>query len=202
MGVHGNCLSADSIARAFTTPQRRSSVITIMSDHEPPPLLGTRHFRVLIGTREVGVCDVSRISSETDLTLPRDEQPHSFETVILRRALSSSTELFDWRTSINSGKDDRRPVTIHQLDSALGRVVNSWLLESAWPRRWSGPTFAANGNEIAMEELELAYDGVVWLASPDEPRSDVPRSKKPHPSKPRPNKATSTKTRSRKTEGA
>jgi phage tail-like protein len=154
-----------------------------MPDSETPPLLGTSHFRVLIGERELGFSEVGRLSSETDLTLPRDERSHSFETVVLRRALSRSTELFDWRKNIMSGKDDRRPVTIHQLDAAGGGIVNSWLLEGAWPRRWTGPTLAARGSDVAMEELELAYDGLVWLAAPDKPRSDKPPSTKSRPRK-------------------
>ena len=68
-----------------------------------------------------------------------------------------------------SGKNDRRLVTIHQLDSAGGRIVNSWRLEGAWPCRWSGPAFNAAGNDIAMEELELAYDDLVWVAEPETP---------------------------------
>lgn len=161
-----------------------------MSDREPPPLLGTSHFRVLIGALELGFAEVSRLSSGTDLALPRDERSHSFETVVLRRALTRSTELFDWRRNIISGKDDRRPVTIHLLDEAGGGTVNSWLLEGAWPRRWTGPTLAARGSDVAMEELELAYDGLVWLAAPDKPRSDKPRSDKPLSTKSRPRKKT------------
>ncbi len=64
---------------------------------------------------------------------------------------------------IVQGRNDRRPVTIQQLDAAGGRIVNSWRLEAAWPCRWSGPAFNAVANEVAIEELELAYDGLVWL---------------------------------------
>jgi hypothetical protein len=137
-----------------------------MPPHDLPPLLGTSHFRVLIGRREVGFSDVSRLSSETEWTFPLDEQVHRFETVVLRRALSRSTELYDWRMKIVGGKNDRRLVTIHQLASAGGEIVNSWRLEGAWPCRWSGPAFSAVGNDIAIEELELAYDELVWLKEP------------------------------------
>lgn len=87
---------------------------------ELQPLLGTSHFRVLIGRRELGFSEVGRLSSETDPTLPPKERSHRFETVVLRRALTGSTELYDWRRSIVSGKDDRRLVTIHQLDAGRG----------------------------------------------------------------------------------
>ena len=103
--------------------RQRSTVVSIMPVRELPPLLGTSHFRVLIGARELGFAEVGPLSSETDVTLPPLERSHRFETVVLRRALTQSTELYDWRRKIMSGKDDRRPVTIHQLDAAGGAIA-------------------------------------------------------------------------------
>lgn len=131
---------------------------------QPEPLLGTSHFRVLIGRRELGFCEVGRLTSQTDLTVPPEERRHSFETVVLRRALTRSTELYDWRRRIVEGSDDRRPVTIQQLEAPAGRPVNIWRLERAWPCRWSGPAFDAHESGIAFEELELAFDDLVWQA--------------------------------------
>ena len=82
---------------------------------------------------------------------------------MLRRALTSSTELYDWRRLIVAGKDDRRDVTIRQLSAPGGTVVNAWRLVRAWPCRWSGPALDALSNEIAWEELELTFDDLVWL---------------------------------------
>ena len=62
---------------------------------------------------------------------------------MLRRALSTSTELFDWRKAVAAGKDDRRDVIVRQLSAPGGRVVNAWRLVGAWPSRWSGPAFDA-----------------------------------------------------------
>jgi phage tail-like protein len=58
-------------------------------------------------------------------------------------------------------------VTIHQLSAPAGAVVNSWRLDRAWPCRWSGPSFDAVTSGIAYEELELAFDDLVWEASPE-----------------------------------
>jgi hypothetical protein len=127
------------------------------------PLLGTNHFRVLIGRREFGFAEVGPLSSETDPSQPPGEQLHRLESVVLRRALTGSTELYDWRRRIVGGKDDRRPVTIHQLDGPGGAIVNSWRLEDAWPCRWSGPSFNAATSSVAVEEIELAYRDLVWL---------------------------------------
>lgn len=137
-----------------------------MSVREPEPLLGTSHFRVQIGRQEIGCSEVGRLTSETDLTVPAAERRHGFETVVLRRALTSDTELYDWRRRIAEGAKDRRTVTIRQLESAEGGVVNSWKLVRAWPCRWSGPAFNALESGIAYEELELAFDDLVWLEPP------------------------------------
>ena len=140
-----------------------------MPSREPPQLFGVSHFRVLVGRRELGFAEVSRLSSATD-----EERGHWHETVVLRRALTQSTELYDWRRRIVAGRKDRRAVTIQQLESAGGAVVNAWRLEGAWPCRWSGPSFDAAATAVAMEELELAYDDLVWL-QPDAPKR--PRAK-------------------------
>ena len=134
-----------------------------MSARELAPLLGTSHFRVQIGRQEIGCCEVGRLTSETDLSVPPAERRHGFETVVLRRALTSDRELYDWRRRIVDGAKDRRSVTIRQLEAPAGRVVNSWRLVRAWPCRWSGPGFNALESGIAYEELELAFDDLVWL---------------------------------------
>ena len=145
---------------------------------EPDPPLGTSHFRVFIGRREHAFSEVTRLSSETDMSVPAEERRHAFATVILRRALGRSTELYEWRRRIAAGDDDRRPVTIHQLSAPAGAIVNSWRLDRAWPCRWSGPSFDAVTSGIAYEELELAFDDLVWDVSPAPP-GPPPRSRTP-----------------------
>jgi hypothetical protein len=134
-----------------------------MPSREPEPLLRISCFEVLIGNRELGFSEVGRLTSETDLDGPPDRRVHRFPTVVLRRALTTSTELYDWRRLIVDGKDDRRDVTIRQLSAPGGKIVNSWKLVRAWPCRWSGSGFTALSNDIAYEELELAFDDLVWL---------------------------------------
>jgi phage tail-like protein len=134
-----------------------------MPPRELEPLLGTSHFRVRIGRREIGFCQVGRLTSETDLTEPSAQPRHRLETIVLRRALTRSRELYDWRRRIVEGVEDRRPVTISQLDAPAGEIVNSWRLVGAWPCRWSGPAFDAAETGLAYEELELAFDDLVWL---------------------------------------
>lgn len=121
------------------------------------PLLRTSCFRVLIADRELGFSEITPLVSKTE------EERHQLETVVLRRALTRSTELYDWRRRIVEGADDRRTVTIEQLDRPDGHVANAWRLVGAWPSRWSGPAFNALAGDVAMEELELTFEDLVWL---------------------------------------
>lgn len=124
-------------------------------------VFGTSSFKVLVGDRELAIAEVTRLTSSTNA----ESQPprHGFEPVVLRRALTRSTELYDWRRRIVDGTDDRRTVTIQQLERPGGPVVNSWRLIDAWPSRWSGPLFDALATEVAIEELELVFADLVWL---------------------------------------
>jgi hypothetical protein len=124
-------------------------------------LLGTSNFRVLIGDRELGFSEVGRLTSATVDEPPEKPAPR-FESVLLKRALTRSTELYEWRRAVAAGKDDRRDVTIQQLDAAGGEVANSWRLLGAWPVRWSGPALNALETGIAYEELELAFEDLIW----------------------------------------
>jgi len=127
------------------------------------PLLRINCFDVTIGDQEFGFAEVSQLTSETPLDANPDRPGHRFATVVLRRALTTSNELYEWRRRIVGGKDDRRDVTIRQLSAPGGKVVNAWRLIRAWPRRWSGPAFHAMSNGIACEEIELSFDDLVWL---------------------------------------
>jgi phage tail-like protein len=129
-----------------------------MPEREAAALLGTSHFRVLIGRDELGFAEVSPLSSAVD-----PETGEGFAHVVLRRALTRDTTLFDWRRAVADGARDRRTVTIHQLERAGGRIANSWRLVRAWPCRWSGPALNALESEIAFEEVELAFDDLVWV---------------------------------------
>jgi phage tail-like protein len=132
-------------------------------------VLAATDFRVFIDDRELGFSEVSRLTSASEAGAPPEQGRHRFETVVLRRALTRSTELYDWRRKILAGADDRRVVTISQLDAPAGSIVNSWRLLRAWPCRWSGPAFNAMTSVTAIEEVELAFDDLVWITDDPEP---------------------------------
>jgi len=134
----------------------------------PPvePLLDGNAFSVRIGDQEIAFASVGPISSGTDPASSEGRPVDMYAPIVLRRALTGSSELFDWRRAIVDGHVDRRDVTISQLSGPGGTVVVAWRLVRAWPARWSGPSFQADGSGVAHEEIELRFDDLVWLAQP------------------------------------
>jgi phage tail-like protein len=140
-----------------------------MPGRREEPLLRASAFEVRIGGRDLGFAEVGPLRSETVTDEATGRPGHRLEPVVLRRALTRSTELYDWRRAIVEGKDDRRDVTIRQLSMPGGKPVNAWRLVRAWPSRWSGPSFDAMTDDITYEELELSYEDLIWLTSETTP---------------------------------
>jgi len=147
----------------------REPPVGVASDPMTPPVdqfLDGNAFRVRIGDQEIAFASVGPITSGTDPASAEGRPVDQYAPIVLRRALSGSSELFDWRRAIVDGKVDRRDVTISQLSGPGGTVVVAWRLVRAWPARWSGPSYEATGSSVAHEEIELRFDDLVWLADP------------------------------------
>ncbi|MFT4923419.1 MAG: phage tail-like protein [Haloarculaceae archaeon] len=78
-------------------------------------------------------------------------------TVTLRRGLTDAEGLWDWARAGVRGTADRRVVRVILLDRE-GSEAAGWVFHRAMPVRWSGPDLAAENGQVAMEELELAYE--------------------------------------------
>jgi phage tail-like protein len=84
---------------------------------------------------------------------------NNFSYITLQRGITSDTELWDWRQRAAEGNVDRRNGSIVLLDNA-GNEQMRWNFVEAWPSKWTGPSFNATSNEVAIESLELAHEGV------------------------------------------
>ena len=82
-----------------------------------------------------------------------------YPNVTLKRGITGRTDLFEWWKSARDGQVMRRNVTITLLDEQRQPVFR-WLLRNAWPVKLEGPTLNARGNEVAIETLELAHEGL------------------------------------------
>ena len=66
--------------------------------------------------------------------------------------------LFWWNT-VALNTIERRDVTINLLDETHSPVI-VWKIKSAWPVKVQSTDLKADGNEVAIETLELAHEGL------------------------------------------
>jgi phage tail-like protein len=79
--------------------------------------------------------------------------------VTLRRGLIGALDLYQWIDAVRTGNEDvRQPVRIELQDESHNGPVFTWNLVNAFPIRYVGPILVANGNDVAIEELVLAYE--------------------------------------------
>ena len=84
-----------------------------------------------------------------------------YGNVTLRWGITDSLDLYNWRKQVEGGKikDARKNVAIVLLNQE-GQAASRWELSQAWPTRYSGPALNATANEIAIEALEIAHEGM------------------------------------------
>jgi phage tail-like protein len=83
----------------------------------------------------------------------------AYSPLVLRRGFAGDPALFEWWLAVAQGNLDRRNVSVVLLDEARQEVAR-WNLRRAWPTKWGGPSMNARGNEVAIETLELAHEGI------------------------------------------
>ena len=93
----------------------------------------------------------------------------TWPNLVLKRGVTSSDALFNWfRQSSGEGfsgqqnRLTRRTGHLTLLGGLSGNRrerIREWAFYEAFPVKWSGPTFAASGKDVATETLEIAHHG-------------------------------------------
>lgn len=71
----------------------------------------------------------------------------------------SDNKFYDWYSKIKMNTIARTAITINLLDES-GSPVMSWKLKNAWPTKVTGTDLKSDGNEVAVETIELAHEGL------------------------------------------
>jgi phage tail-like protein len=84
----------------------------------------------------------------------------SWTNITLKRGIDKNAQLWQWRQTVLNGKIDanRKDGQIDVLDWT-GAIVVTFKFIRAWPCKYSSPGLNSGGNEILVEELELAHEG-------------------------------------------
>jgi phage tail-like protein len=129
------------------------------------------HFRVDWGGSNIGFSEVTGLNVETQVIEYRDGLSPDYSTikmpgmqkygnVTLKRGMTKNDNEFYklWNTH-QLNKIERRDITISLLDETHSPVM-VWKLRNAWPVKVDGGALKATGNEVAIETLELAHEGL------------------------------------------
>ena len=136
--------------------------------HDPTPAF---NFLVEIdGIVTAGFSECSGLSSETEVIEYREGNERTlgvrkipgltrYGNVTLRRGITTNRDLWDWRQTVIDGQVSCRTVAITLLDESATPVMR-WSLREAWIVKIEGPLLRARGNEVAIESIELAHEGL------------------------------------------
>lgn len=115
--------------------------------------------------------EVTGLEAETEVIEYRAGDSKQFSTVkmpgitkggsvTLKRGIFLKDKKFvDWYSQISMNTLKRGLVVIKLLDETENPTM-VWTLQNAWPTKVSGTDLKADGNEIAVEALEIVHEGI------------------------------------------
>ena len=82
-------------------------------------------------------------------------------SIVLKRGLANSRELYNWYNDVIKGKVRRAHGSIAAYDIDGLTVKLRWKFSNAYPIKWVGPALSGKaGGDVVIETLELAYEGI------------------------------------------
>ncbi len=130
------------------------------------------HYKVSWQNLDIGFSDVSGLTQEIQAIEYRDglmagstlplKRPgiRKANNISLKRGIvAKNNDLFTWFNNGGAPNVERRDITITLLNDE-GEPVMVWTISQAWPVKCEGPALKATGNEIAIETIELAHEGI------------------------------------------
>ncbi len=82
-----------------------------------------------------------------------------FSNIVLKWGLADDMELYNWHRQGVQGNVQRRNGSIVVLDRQ-GNPKVRWNFFNAWPSKYDSSNFNAEANDVAIESLELAHEGL------------------------------------------
>ena len=82
-----------------------------------------------------------------------------YSSIRLKRGLTKNRELWQWRKTVIDGNPSRRNGAIVLLGGDRTPVAR-WTFSNGWPAKLEGPHLKATADEVAVETLEIAHEGL------------------------------------------
>ncbi|HKJ78300.1 MAG TPA: phage tail protein [Prolixibacteraceae bacterium] len=129
------------------------------------------HFQVEWGGTKIGFTEVSGLDVETEVVEYRQgasreyskiKMPgmQKFSNITLKRGtFATDNEFFDWWNTVKLNTIERRDISISLLNEEHEPVV-VWKVKNAWPSKIQPTDLKADGNEVAIETMEIVHEGL------------------------------------------
>ena len=129
------------------------------------------HFQVEWGGTNLGFAEVSGLNIETQLIEYRDGLSPIYSPIkmtgipkygnitLKRGILPDDNEFFAWLNTTSLNKVERRDLIISLLNENHEPGM-TWKATNAFPVKIEGPGLNATGNEVAIESIEIAHEGL------------------------------------------
>jgi len=133
------------------------------------------HFRVEWGGERLGFTEVTGLDMQVEAIEYREgsspeyskiKMPgmHKFSNITLKRgSVAGDSDFYKWINTINLTLADRRDIIISLLNETHSPVL-TWKAKNTFPVKLQASDLKADGNEVAIETLELAHEGLSLVA--------------------------------------
>lgn len=130
------------------------------------------YFSVKWGDSEMSFQEVSGLDIETEPLEYRAGNSKVFSKVKMPGMIKSGNitmkkgvfvkdnAIFEWFDQIKMNTIERKAITISLLDEG-GNPTMVWKVQNAFPVKVSSTDLKAEGNEVAVESIEIAHEGFV-----------------------------------------
>jgi phage tail-like protein len=130
------------------------------------------HFIVQWGGTRIGFAEVSGLTIETQAIEYREGSSPVYSSIkmpgipkysnitLKRGIVKGDNEFFKWWNTIKLNTVERRDITISLLNEDHEPVFN-WKVINAFPVKIECSDLKASGNEVAIESMEIAHEGLV-----------------------------------------
>lgn len=129
------------------------------------------HFQVDWAGTNIGFTEVSGLDVETELIEYRQgaspdyskiKMPgmQKYSNITLKRGtFANDNEFYQWWNTVKLNTIERRDITIKLLNEEHEPVV-VWKVKNAFPIKVQSTDLKGDGNEVAVETLEIAHEGL------------------------------------------
>ena len=129
------------------------------------------YFQVKWGDQEMSFQEVSGLDMEAQPIEYRHGDSKEFSVIKMpgikktgnvtmkKGIFKSDNKFWDWFSEIKMNTIKRLPVTISLLDEAEAPTM-VWKLSNAFPTKVTGTDLKSDGNEVAIESIEIAHEGL------------------------------------------